>query len=228
MPNHDQIYAEQAGRYHRLISKQPELAHIVQSIKPFADLDIVDLGAGSGRLSSVLIGQARSLTATDASAAMLNVLKERIAETDRPRLRTVVADHRELPLPDASADLIVSGWSLGYLANSNDPIWLSNLERILLEINRVLRPGGTVIIFETMGTGFETPNPPDFLLNYYAALERQYGFTHQWIRSDYTFESLSEAEELTRFFFGDELASQVVANSWTTVPECAGIWFKHY
>lgn len=228
MPNHDQIYAEQAGRYHRLISKQPELAHIVHSIKPFAGLDIVDLGAGSGRLSSVLIGQARSLTATDASAAMLDVLKERIAEADRPRLQTVVADHRELPLPDASADLIVSGWSLGYLANSNEPMWSSNLERILQEINRVLRPGGTVIIFETMGTGFETPNPPDFLLNYYAALERQYGFTHQWIRSDYTFESLSEAEELTRFFFGEEVASQVTAKGWTTVPECAGIWFKHY
>ncbi|MFB6365884.1 class I SAM-dependent methyltransferase [Paenibacillus elgii] len=228
MPNHDQIYAEQAGRYHRLISKQAELAHIVQSIKPFAGLDIVDMGAGSGRLSSVLIGQARSLTATDASAAMLDALKERIAEADRPRLRTVVADHRKLPLPDASADLIVSGWSLCYLASSNNPTWSSNLERILQEINRVLRPGGTVIIFETMGTGFETPNPPDFLLSYYAALERQYGFTHRWIRSDYTFESLSEAEELTRFFFGDELASQVAAKGWTTVPECAGIWFKHH
>ncbi|XOK60568.1 class I SAM-dependent methyltransferase [Paenibacillus elgii] len=227
MPNHDQIYAEQAGRYDRLISKQPELAHIVQSIKPFAGLDIVDLGAGSGRLSSALIGQARSLTATDASSAMLDVLKERIPEADRPRLRTVVADHRELPLPDASADLIVSGWSLCYLTNSNDPLWTSNLERILQEINRVLRPGGTVIIFETMGTGFETPNPPDFLLDYYAALERQYGFTHQWVRADYTFETLIEAEELTRFFFGDELASQVVAKGWTTVPECAGIWFKH-
>ncbi|RAP21073.1 hypothetical protein C2W64_03656 [Brevibacillus laterosporus] len=31
------------------------------------------------------------------------------------------------------------------------------------EIKRVLRPGGTAIIFETMGTGYETPHPPAFL-----------------------------------------------------------------
>ncbi len=34
---------------------------------------------------------------------------------------------------------------------------------VLAEASRVLRDGGTIIIMETLGTGYETPCPPDFL-----------------------------------------------------------------
>ncbi|WP_218240906.1 hypothetical protein, partial [Pseudomonas sp. 2822-17] len=87
------------------------------------------------------------------------------------------------------------------------------------EIMRVLRTNGTAIIFETMGTGFETPNPPAFLKQYYSLLENKYGFSHKWIRADYEFDSVQQAEELTRFFFGDELADRVVNEKLTRVPE---------
>jgi hypothetical protein len=51
------------------------------------------------------------------------------------------------------------------------------------------------------------------------------GFKSTWIRTDYRFASLDEAEALTRFFFGDELAARVVANEWVILPECTGIWW---
>ena len=40
-------------------------------------------------------------------------------------------------------------------------------------------------------------------------------------------QSLDEAEELTRFFFGDELAARVVEKEWLILPECTGIWWLH-
>jgi hypothetical protein len=38
---------------------------------------------------------------------------------------------------------------------------------------------------------------------------------------------LSEAEKLTRFFFGEELARAVRWNNWIILPECTGIWWLH-
>jgi hypothetical protein len=93
-------------------------------------------------------------------------------------------------------------------------------------MKRVLRPGGTVIILETLGTGCESPHPPsDALAAYYALLEEEHGFSATWIRTDYRFASLSEAEDLTRFFFGDGLADRVAREGLVTLPECTGIWW---
>ena len=156
---------------------------------------------------------------------MLRVTADRLREVGLSNWSTEVADHRNLPLADRSADLIVSGWSVCYLASSNDPDWERNLADVIGEIRRVLRPGGTAILFETMGTGYETPNPPDFLRPYYDSLERDYGFSHRWIRTDYEFEDIGQAERLSRFFFGDELADKVVRDSLVRLPECAGIWW---
>src|SRR5690554_3683020 len=92
-------------------------------------------------------------------------------------------------------------------------------------MKRVLRPGGTIILFETMGTGFETPHPPNFLKTYYSLLEDHYGFSHQWIRTDYQFKDLAEAAELTKFFFSEELSLRVVKDKLIKLPECAGVWW---
>lgn len=160
MPDHGAIYARQAERYHELIAKQPSLESIIEEIRPVAGLDVVDLGAGSGRLAAVLAGQARSIVALDAQAAMLEVAAKRLSQAGYTNWSTSVADHRSLPLENDSADLVVSGWSIGYLGSDTLPGWEDDIRLVISEIKRVLRPGGTAIILETMGTGFETPNPP--------------------------------------------------------------------
>jgi hypothetical protein len=52
------------------------------------------------------------------------------------------------------------------------------------------------------------------------------GFQRNWIRTDYRFTSVQEAVALTRFFFGDEMAQEVLANDSLIVPECTGIWWR--
>ena len=76
-----------------------------------------------------------------------------------------------------------------------------------------------------------SPRSTEALADYYTFLQ-QAGFSSTWIRTDYRFESLAEAESLTRFFFGDELArtleqqcAAVVENGWVILPECTGIWW---
>ncbi|RCW43111.1 class I SAM-dependent methyltransferase [Paenibacillus prosopidis] len=225
MPDHSAIYEKEADRYHQLISKQPDLMECIDELRPISGLEVVDLGAGSGRLTAVLAAKAKSVIALDASDAMLQLTARRLSQAGHTNWTTHVADHRKLPLEDNSADLVVSGWSICYLGSDDIPGWEQNIKEVMREIKRVLRANGTVIIFETMGTGFETPTPPDFLKPYYAALEQEYGFSYKWIRTDYQFDSVEQGEQLTRFFFSDDLADKVAEQKLIHLPECAGVWW---
>ncbi|UED74304.1 class I SAM-dependent methyltransferase [Brevibacillus sp. DP1.3A] len=225
MPNHEQIYKNQAKQYDLMISRQPSLLAIIEEITPIKGQDVIDLGAGSGRLTSVLAPHAKSILALDASAAMLEVNAQQLTQAGLSNWTTNVADHRELPSDDNSTDVIVAGWTVCYLTSSEVPNNELHLEKIIQEMKRVLRPGGTIVIMETMGTGYETPHPPEFLIKYYSLLENKYGFSHKWIRLDYQFKDIAEAEQLARFFFGEELADRVAREKLMTLPECAGVWW---
>ena len=63
MPDHKAIYAAEGQKYQELISKQPDLSAYINEIRPFSGLDIVDLGAGTGRLTTVLAAKANSIIA---------------------------------------------------------------------------------------------------------------------------------------------------------------------
>jgi ubiquinone/menaquinone biosynthesis C-methylase UbiE len=187
-------------------------------------LDVIDLGAGTGRLAVLLAPRVRSMRAFDASEEMLRVCRERLAASGLTNWQVEVADHRSLPVEDHSADLVVSGWSVAYLYVWNPETWRVELEKWLSEMKRVLRPGGFIILYESLGTGHESPMPLEHLKEYYPWLA-EVGFQNKWIRTDYRFESMEEAEELSRFFFGDELAEKVRQNNWVILPECTGVWW---
>jgi ubiquinone/menaquinone biosynthesis C-methylase UbiE len=228
MPDHQQIYLNEAEQYERLISHQPNLAATIESIVPYTGLDIIDLGAGTGRLACVLAEKAKSILLLDDSAAMLQVAANKLEKAGHNNWRIQTADNRVIPAADQCADLVVIGWSLCYLSSSNVPDWRHNMELVLHEIKRVLRPSGTCIIIETMGTGVETPMPYDFLQGYYAALEQEYNFSYHWIRTDYHFATLKEGEQLSRFFFGDDIADNLVQTQSIHLPECAGVWWRSF
>jgi ubiquinone/menaquinone biosynthesis C-methylase UbiE len=157
---------------------------------------------------------------------MLDVAVAKLQQSGLDNWQVEVADHRELPLEDDSVDVVLSGWSLVYTAIWSPEPWEREVDRALAEMKRILRPSGTIIVLETMGTGHEQPNPPEDLLGYFAYLEAS-GFSSTWIRTDYSFRSLDEAEDMARFFFGDELAREVRERNWTILPECTGLWWQH-
>ncbi|MDT8861282.1 class I SAM-dependent methyltransferase [Alkalihalobacillus sp. MEB130] len=225
MPDHSTVYTKQTELYDQMISKQPSLLKVIEEITPLNDLDVIDMGAGSGRLTTILAPHVNSILALDSSAEMLDLLDEKLKDQNSLNVETQVADHRNLQAENESADLVVAGWTICYLASTNVENNVHNINEIMKEIMRVLRTKGTVIIFETLGTGCETPNPPEFLKQYYSLLENKYGFSHKWIRTDYQFESLREADKLTRFFFGDDIVDKVVKENLLTLPECAGVWW---
>ena len=82
-----------------------------------------------------------------------------------------------------------------------------------------------IILFESLGTGNEEPVRLEHVESTYQWLDAN-GFQNTWIRTDYKFDSLDEAIELSSFFFGDELGDKVARNQWVILPECTGVWWR--
>ncbi|ANY07058.1 class I SAM-dependent methyltransferase [Pseudonocardia sp. HH130630-07] len=89
---------------------------------------VLDLGAGTGKLTASLLARGLSVTAVEPDPEMLAVLRGRF-----PGLDAVPGAAERIPLPDGSVDAVVAGQAVHWF----DP------ERSAAEIVRVLRPGGT-------------------------------------------------------------------------------------
>ena len=222
-----EIYASRAPEYERLVSREDFAGNIlkaVQEIRVLAGLDVVELGAGTGRLTCLLAPFVRSIRAFDASDHMLGVAREKLAAGNWQNWQADVAVHAALPVAAATADLVIAGWSLVYSAIWAAGDWRIELGQTLAEMRRVLRPGGTIIALETMGTGSTSPQPPADLLDYFGFL-KQGGFQTRWIRTDYRFKDMAEAQQLAEFFFGAEMLPKISVAEAPTLPECTGIWW---
>lgn len=228
MPDFEMIYREHAAEYDRLVAREDYLENIpraLTSIRPLAGARVVEMGAGTGRLTRILAPRVDSIAAFDRSKAMLNVAAERLSALQRKNWQLAVGDNRRLPAAEGVADVCIAGWSFGHATGWYPDSWREEIALAVGQMRRALRRGGTAIILETLGTGRESPQPPTpALASYYVMLEGEFGFAPSWIRTDYQFESIEEAERLTRFFFGDELADRVAREGLIVLPECTGVW----
>jgi ubiquinone/menaquinone biosynthesis C-methylase UbiE len=228
MPDNKTVYTHHGNEYEALIAREDHQGNVLKALHeiatPLENRVVIDSGAGTGRLACLLAPYVSQVHAFDASDEMLRVCRAKLVQGGLHNWRVEVADHRQLPMEDQSADLFVSGWSVSYLATWNPDSWHAELEKWMSEMKRVLRPGGFVILFESLGTGNELPVRLQHLENFYPWLDES-GFQNKWIRTDYEFDSLEEAEYLSRFFFGDELGDSVKHNNWVILPECTGVWW---
>jgi len=223
-----QIYQNDGDRYEAFVAREDYQGNIEKALDEIVKvdgLDVLDLGAGTGRLAVMLAARTKSMRAFDTSEEMLRVCREKLEAKGLTNWQVDVADHRQLPVEDHSADLVVSGWSVAYLYVWHPETWRAELEKWLDEMKRILRPGSFIVLFESLTTGSETPVKLAHLKDYYPWLDEA-GFQNKWIRTDYKFESVDEAEELARFFFGDELGEKVRQNHWAILPECTGVYWK--
>jgi ubiquinone/menaquinone biosynthesis C-methylase UbiE len=219
-----QIYTRQGSAYHELISFEDvdgNLRPALEAITPF-ESKILDLGTGTGRIP--LLFPEVNITGLDLHRDMLIENQRQQTPDPGPLLQ---GDMRFLPFPDNSFEIITAGWALGHFTGWFGEEWQAQISLVLAEVERVLMPGGRIIILETMTTGSTTPAPPSpGLAAYYHWLGEDLGFTSQVIQTDYLFDDLAQAVRCAQFFFGNELAKEIRKENWVRLPEWTGIWFK--
>jgi ubiquinone/menaquinone biosynthesis C-methylase UbiE len=224
------IYRTDPERYDRLVSREDQRGRIFEAlmeIAPYAGFICADIGAGTGRMTRQLALLAQHVYSFDIEASMLQVAEQSLSESGLTNWQLAQADSASLPLFDNTVDLAVEGWSFGHTMTWHPDTWQQRIRQMIGEMQRITRPGGTIILLETMGTNTRQPEAPaESLKTLYQWWEDEFGFDYRWIRTDYQFESMQEADELLRFFFGDEMADAVQDSGREIVPECTGIWWK--
>lgn len=219
-----------AQTYHELVSRedyQGNLLGAIQAITPINGLNILELGAGTGRVTRLIAPFARSVIATDISYSMLLLGKQLLNHLPTSNWHLILADHHALPLKNNLVDLVISGWSFHRVAAESDKNWQINVNGALSRIEKILRPGGTILLIESLGTGYEQPHPPEDVADYLAYLDR-IGFNSRWIRTDYCFRDMNEAKALTSFFWGDVAFPFWETEEGVILPECTGLWWKTF
>src|SRR5262245_57888935 len=122
-------FGEVAEAYERARPGYPDDA--VRWLTGAEPCDVVDLGAGTGKLTRSLVGLGHRVIAVEPLPGMLEQLRGAV-----PRATALSGSAEAIPLADASADVVVCAQSFH---------WFDH-ETALPEIARVLRPGGRLAL----------------------------------------------------------------------------------
>jgi ArsR family transcriptional regulator len=107
---------------------------------------IADLGAGEGAFALLLAQRAKKVIAVDTSAKMIEVGREQALRRGIENVEYRLGDMEELPIDSASVDLVFFSQSLHHALHP---------ERALSEANRILVPGGRIVILDLVKHRFE-------------------------------------------------------------------------
>ena len=118
-------FGSAAAAYERGRPSYPPEA--IDWLLPHTAQKVLDLGAGTGKLTTRLVERGLEVVAVDPISEMLELLRASLPET-----RALLGTAEEIPLEDNSVDavLVAQAWH-----------WVDP-ERAIPEIARVLRPGG--------------------------------------------------------------------------------------
>jgi ubiquinone/menaquinone biosynthesis C-methylase UbiE len=92
---------------------------------------VLDLGAGTGKLTRALVATGAQVIAVEPGEAMLAQLRRAV-----PGAEAVLGAAEAIPLPDASVDAVTVGQAFHWFRH----------EEALPELHRVLRPGGGIAL----------------------------------------------------------------------------------
>ncbi len=147
MPTLEKKWDRRVEKWHSHVTSATAFAQVLERLirlsSPEPTDACVDLGAGTGFVTTALAPLVSSVLAVDISTAMAASLAERAARDGLRNISTQVSDLREFQLPPASVDLVVSSYALHHLSDADKRV-------LVARAARWLRPGGRLVIADMM------------------------------------------------------------------------------
>jgi SAM-dependent methyltransferase len=153
-------------------------------------LDVVELGAGTGKLTARLVEAGHRVIAVEPSAGMRAVLAERV-----PGVQLVTASAEDTGLAERSADAVVAAAAFHWFDRS----------RAFPEISRILRVDGTLGL---IGSRFDQTTPWAVRLRSVLGEPSRTGTSRHWPERDELGQWFQETEEDHWFPFTEQVDRQ--------------------
>jgi ubiquinone/menaquinone biosynthesis C-methylase UbiE len=119
-----------------------DLDFLARAVAAWDQPNVLDLGCGAGHASFAVAPLAQEVVAFDLTESMLAVTAAAAKERQLRNIRTQQGSVEELPFDSGQFDFVVSRYSAHH--------W-KEVPRALLEVRRVLRPGGQVCFIDLAG-----------------------------------------------------------------------------
>ncbi len=198
--HHPQVYEIE----NRAVDPEGTLEAAMRSVTQWAGRDVLDLGCGTGFHLPRFAGEARSVVGVEPHPDLAAVAARRTSRLANVEVRLGTA--QELPLPDASVDVVHARWSY---------FFGPGCEPGLAEVGRVLRPGGTAFVIDNDATrstvggwfrrGYPTVDPVE--------VERfwsRHGWQRRPVDMAWRFGSREDLEAVVRIEFPTDLAEELL------------------
>jgi SAM-dependent methyltransferase len=121
------------GFRHHAEATSPGVLALLEGVRRRGGL-VHEIGCGSGALTRSLVAAGHRVVASDASPAMVDLVRRELPDVDARRIRLP-----DDPLPDADA-VVGIGHVLNYLPDADD------VRRALIAVAASLRPGGLLAV----------------------------------------------------------------------------------
>ena len=137
-------FGARAARYRQSHGNEEALALIVQMADLKGDEFMLDVGTGPGHLACAFAPHVRTVVASDLAMGMLREIPTLIQEKEMEasNLWRVATDAMSIPFQNDSFDLITSRLAAAHFPNHAPAV---------MEMARVCKPGGKVLIADSMG-----------------------------------------------------------------------------
>jgi SAM-dependent methyltransferase len=107
------------------------LDRVIEQLGLAPDAEVLDLGAGTGKLTRLLVSRFARVVAVEPDHAMRGVLEEFV-----PGAESLAGGAEAIPLADAKVDAVFCAEAFHWFAS----------DETVAEIARVLRPGGALVV----------------------------------------------------------------------------------
>jgi ubiquinone/menaquinone biosynthesis C-methylase UbiE len=204
---HDNLFAQggeearsEAGRFYAVVERS-QRAYDAEVSSRAEGADCLEYGCSYGLDTMKVAGRARSATGVDISGVVIERARRAAAEAGSSA-RFEVAEAEALPFPDASFDLAFGSSVLHHL----------ELRPAVVEMTRVLRPGGSGVFYEPLGH--------NRLINWYRnrTPEMRTPDEHPLVRADFDLFREHFGAVDVRFFHLVALASVPLAGTFAFRP----------